>query len=206
MKRPMEPGIASCHWMRTLTAFLAFGALASVRVHAGDPYLPLIGPPPMRIMTATDRAAAPLVVAAVTVTDKTNAAVATATKAVTTSDKAETAFHAGSTNSAANAVAVESSVNVLPRDQRPEPKPFVGPRSLSDGSPEEGFGASMLALPTPDLLGITPQTLASYFCPMRTGTNSAEFVGPFPLSFMPPLLPQPVSAQGKSSHAEYIVK
>ena len=60
---------------------------------------------------------------------------------------------------------------------------------------------SVFALPTPDLLSITPQMLAAYFRPVQFGTNAAALVGPFHVGFMPP---QPVP--DKSSRAEYIVK
>ena len=55
-------------------------------------------------------------------------------------------------------------------------------------------------MPTPDLLGITPQMLATYFRPIQLGTNSAVPIMPFQVIFMPPMPPD------KSSHAEYIVK
>jgi hypothetical protein len=71
----------------------------------------------------------------------------------------------------------------------------------ADTSLEETYRTSIFALPTPDLLGITPQMLATYFRPVQFGTNSAALVGPFHVGFMPP---QP--APEKSSRAEYIVK
>ena len=76
--------------------------------------------------------------------------------------------------------------------------------SFLSASPEQSLGdaftASVFMLPTPDLLGISPQMLASYFRPVQLGTNYAALTGPFHVTFMPPLPPD------KSSHAEYIVK
>ena len=82
--------------------------------------------------------------------------------------------------------------------------PFAVPGPFganADKSLGETFSASVFALPTPDLLSITPQMLTTYFHPVEFGTNAAGLAGPFHVSFMPPL-PQP----DKSSHAEYIVK
>ena len=73
----------------------------------------------------------------------------------------------------------------------------------ADQSLDETFSASIFALPTPDLLGLTPQMLATYFRPVRFGTNAAALTGPFHVGFMPPL---PPPEPDKSSHAEYIVK
>src|SRR5258707_277933 len=50
MKRPATSGIYS---LKALGAMLALGAMA----HAGNPYLPLIGPPPLRILAVKSPAA-----------------------------------------------------------------------------------------------------------------------------------------------------
>jgi hypothetical protein len=50
MKRPVQLGIAS---MKAVAAVVAFGAAA----HAAIPYLPLLGPPPLRLLTAKHPAA-----------------------------------------------------------------------------------------------------------------------------------------------------
>jgi hypothetical protein len=75
--------------------------------------------------------------------------------------------------------------------------------SLGPGPDQFGgaaFAPPILALPTPDLQGVTPQILASYFQPVQLGTNAALLNGLFRVSFVPPLAPD------TSSHAQYIIK
>jgi hypothetical protein len=173
MKRPVKSGIAS---LKALGIVVALGAVA----HAGMPYLPLIGPPPLRVQVLKNPNAAVIgKIEALSAAVPTNTLAAIAAKVFpgttnATGGDAGTGFIAGS-------------------------GPLLS--TGTDKSLEETFSASVLALPTPDLLSITPQMLATYFRPVQFGTNSAALVGPFHVGFMPP---QPVPE--KSSRAEYIVK
>jgi hypothetical protein len=168
MKRPVNLGIAS---LKALGIVLALGAVA----HAGLPYLPLTGPPPLRLLAVKNpRPVAGLKIEAAPVAHTNLAAVAVKNFPGTT--------NATSTD-AANAF-LAGPLNGLGAD-----------RSL-----EETFSASVFALPTPDLLSITPQMLATYFHPVQFGTNTV-LTGPFHVGFMPP-----VPVPDKSSRAEYIVK
>jgi hypothetical protein len=165
MKRPVKLGIAS---LKALGTILVLGAAA----HAGLPYLPLIGPPPLRVQAVKSPRSSVARVEAAPAAVATNAAVT-----LTASTLPGTTKVAGGDT-------------------------FVGPLSdaNADKSLEDTFSASVFALPTPDLLGLTPQMLATYFHPVQFGTNTA-LVGPFHVGFMPPL-----PAPQKSSRAEYIVK
>jgi hypothetical protein len=170
MKRPVRLGIAS---LKGLGIVVALGAAA----HAAMPYLPLIGPPPLRLQTvASPAAVAPVKFQAPPAVAATNAPAVAGTGITPVT----------------NAVA-STGLN------SPPAIPLLVPES-PDQSLGDSFSASVFAMPTPDLLGITPQMLAAYFRPVQLGTNSATLVGQFPVSFMPPLPPD------KSSHAEYIVK
>lgn len=170
MKRPVKLGIAS---LKALGAVVALGAAA----HASLPYLPLIGPPPLRMQVVKKPAAAfkiempPAAISTNMVADITPRIFPDLTN---------------STSSGGPAFA----------------GPLIGPgaeQALGDT-----FTGSVFALPTPDLLGLTPQMLATYFHPVQLGTNAA-LTGPFHVGFMPPV-PPAVAAPDKSSHAEYIVK
>ena len=167
MKRPVQLGIAS---LKALATIVACGAAA----HAALPYLPQIGPPPLR-MLAVKRPAASLVKLALTpASTATNPPVAAAAPVP--------------------AVASNSMASTPPG--------FLGPMA---GTPEERPlqatpNASVFDLPTPDLLGISPQALAAYFRPMAPGTNSVAPFGLLPVSFIPPVPPD------KSSRAEYLIK
>jgi hypothetical protein len=164
-------GIAT---LKALGIMVVVGAVA----HASMPYLPLIGPPALRLQTVKTPPPGLL----------------------TFQPRTALAFPATATNSPAASLAAAAVTNTLalppitPVQTMPAPAP----------SPElalgDNFTAPILSLPTPDLLGITPQMLATYFRPMQLGTNSALLAAPFRVSFMPPLPPD------KSSHAEYIVK
>jgi hypothetical protein len=72
--------------------------------------------------------------------------------------------------------------------------------SSSDPSGTKTAAPSILELPTPDLVGISPEMLASYFRAITRGTNSPVLIGTVPLSFVPPLPAE------KSSQATYNVK
>ena len=168
MKRPVKLGIAS---LKALGIVVALGAAA----HASLPYLPLIGPPPLRVQAVRS----PVAIAETKVAD---VAVSNNPVAVTQTNKASTT-NAETSGVADNAVAPAATLAV------PSADPTV----------EDAFTGSVFAMPTPDLLGITPQMLATYFHPVQFGTN-AVLTGPFRVSFLPPLPPE------KSSHADYIIK
>jgi hypothetical protein len=141
------------------------------------PYLPLIGPPPLRVQAVKSPSAAVV--------------------------KFE-AFQPAATNLPAaagtNALSIVAAVGATngPDASAVAAMPLVAP--ATDGSLGATFAGSVFSLPAPDLLGITPQMLAAYFRPIMVGTNSAALSGPFHVSFIPPLPPD------KSSHAEYHVK
>jgi hypothetical protein len=161
MNRPVQLGTAS---LKALGIVVAIGVVA----HAGMPYLPMIGPPPLRVL-ATKAPASAAVKWGATLLAATNLPPGAAAGIVS-----------GTTNVTVDGTAVEP---VLPAE------PTLG----------ETFSSSVFALPTPDLVGITPQMLAAYLRPVQAGTN-AILTGPFHVSFLPPLPPD------KSSHAEYNVK
>ena len=172
MKRPVKCGIAS---LKALGIVIALGAVA----HAGLPYLPLTGPPPLRMLASK----------------KPDAAVV----------KIEMPPAAASTNllAAVEAKAFPGTTNATGGDAAAAVIAASGPLNGMNANPalEETFSTSVFARPMPDLLSITPQMLATYFHPVEFGTNAAGLAGPFQVGFMPPL-----PAPDKSSHAEYIVK
>jgi hypothetical protein len=168
MKRPVNLGSAS---LKALAAVVALGAVA----HAGLPYLPLIGPPPLRVQAAKSP-----VVSVVQFEAQPAVAVTNSNPPPVVVSKE----FPGTTNATGGNVAAT-------------PLPMVA------STPEESLGqtinSSVFALSTPELMGITPQMLATYFHPVQIGTNTA-LTGPFRISFLPPVTPE------KSSHAEYIIK
>jgi hypothetical protein len=167
MNRPVKMGNAS---LKALATVIALGAVA----HASLPYLPLIGPPPLRVQVARSPSA--------------NVVKFLAKPA------------APPTNSPLAAAALTSTAPALAMVGPAIPAGFVPPVAENpEQSLGDAFSTSVFPLPTPDLLGITPQMLATYFRPVQSGTNST-FVGPFHVSFVPPLPPD------KYSHAEYIIK
>jgi hypothetical protein len=174
MKRPVKLGIAS---LKALSALVVLGTVA----HAGVPYLPQIGPPPLRVAVVK---APPLNL----ITFKETPAVA-----------------ATNSPAVAEAKAAVVATNAFNLTAPVAPGPFV--IETPDQSLGDAFAASVFAMPTPDLLGISPQMLATYFRPVQGGTNFFAPNDPFHVVFMPPLPPLvPVLVPDKSSHAEYIVK
>lgn len=160
MKRPVKLGIAS---LKTLFAVVVMGAVA----HGSLPYLPLIGPPPLRVQA---------------VKRPPDTLVKFIGSTVTNLPAVEAKMAAGSTNVA---------------DAGPAKPVLVAPES--NKSLGDTFSATVFAMPTPNLLGISPEMLATYFRPVQRVTNIVP-VGLLPITFMPPLPPD------KSSHAEYNVK
>jgi hypothetical protein len=169
MNRLIKPGIAS---LKALGAFLVLGAVA----HGSLPYLPLLGPPPLRIQAVKSPPPNNAVVKFVgsTVTNLTAMATTAAIEAKST---------AGSTNPAIVSLHQPALIGIPDSD-----------KALGDT-----FSATVFTLPTPNLLGISPEMLATYFRPVQRGTNVVP-MGLLPITFMPPLPPD------KSSHAEYNVK
>jgi hypothetical protein len=163
--------------LKVLVIVIALGTVA----HAGLPYLPQVGPPPLRVLTAKNANAAEII----------RLANGTKPPATNTLADIEARALAMPTNQPAWA-GITNSVSTAPL-------PAIG--SSSDNPLSDARTASIFAMPTPDLLSITPQMLAAYFHPVVFGTNVNAFVGPYPVSFTPPLPPNP-----PPSRAEYIVK
>jgi hypothetical protein len=168
MNRPVKLGVAS---FKALGAMIVLGAVA----HASLPYLPLIGPPPLRVQPVRKPSDAIVKFQALMTASGPSNALATVENA------------GGNTNSAGLGLSAASS-------------PLLNAGPDSNGTLGDTLTASIFALPTPDLLGITPQNLATYFRPVQLGTNVVVPVGLLPISFIPPSPPE------KSSHAEYNVK
>jgi hypothetical protein len=165
MNRLMKPGIAS---LKALGAFLVLGAVA----HGSLPYLPLLGPPPLR-MQAVKSPPPNAVVKFVGSTVTNLAAIA----------PIEAKLPTASTNPVIVGFNRPALISIPETD-----------KALGDT-----FSATVFALPTPNLQGISPEMLATYFRPVQRGTNIVP-MGLLPITFMPPLPPD------KSSHAEYNVK
>jgi hypothetical protein len=159
-----------------LAALLAIGTA----VHAAIPYLPQVGPPPLRV----EAVKSPATVTVLKLAPATPAATITNTIPVV----AKAPISLPSTNQVAS---TNNTPDEIASASAPAPE-----ASQSLG---QTFTASVFTLPTPDLVGITPQMLVTYFHPVQLGTNSA--ITAFPLSFVPPM-----PADIKSSHAEYILK
>jgi len=177
------------HFKRSAVAPLKMAVMLALAVaaRAAVPYLPLVGPPSLRVEAPRSIGAGDLsLVMATSKAANTNAQPAGGSTNLAVSPVFGTA-------SASNA-AVSASMTNMPEVTTSESGTVESNQSLGDT-----FTASVFALPTPNLLGITPQALATYFRPVYLGTNE-PIVGPFPLSFIPPIPPD------KSSHAEYILK
>lgn len=177
MKRPVNLGVAS---LKAVAVVVVLDVVA----HAGLPYLPLIGPPPLRMLAlAAPRTAGVKLEASPVAKIETPATIATNLPAVV-----ETKVFPGVTS-------------VTGGDTSAVVSPLIN--TSANQSLEDTLHGSVFALPTPDLLGITPQMLATYFHPVQFGTNAVMLSGPYPISFQPPLPPPPTD---KSSRAEYIIK
>jgi len=160
---------------------LAVGVASVAR--AGIAYLPLTGPPALRMLTMKSPKLTPMIaVPAMKIELSTNLA---------TGDSNCPDIKALNTNM--TATVVNSAGDYAPT----LPILVMGPDNPL-GVPN---GASIFNLPAQDTMGITPQILATYFQPMISGTNGTAVAGPFRVGFIPPFA-QP----DKSSHAEYIVK
>ena len=167
-------GIAERALWKAFILMLGLGAVA----HAGLGYLPLVGPPPLRIVAAKKPVT---VLVPLDLSADTNMAAELATNE---SDK----FLA--LNAAALTGQTNSTDDMLPI--------ALGAGNVSD----DPFAPAVFALAPPELLNITPQMLTAFFHPIARGTNDGPGVaGPVPVMFMPPAI-----KSSPSSHAEYIVK
>lgn len=160
--------------LRAFVVAVSLGAVA----HAGLGYLPLVGPPPLRMLASKNPEA-----------DAGSLNLTADTNLTTTLAAAE-----ANTWMPTNAVVLFGQTNATED---------VSPIAAGAGNGSvDPFGPSVFALAAPDLLAITPQMLAAYFNPVARSTNTAaEVVVPFPVMFMPP-----TAKARPSSHAEYIVK
>jgi hypothetical protein len=167
-------GIKNTGWAtgKALLIMIGFGIVA----HAGLPYLPLVGPPALRVMVAKDPHAAVVPLNANGGENSTNSLAAIEITALNT-----------------NANAAHTTTATLS-----DALPLIGVGSAN--ALNENFGVPVLGMTSPEFLNITPGMLATYFRPVVWGTN-AGFVGPFPSGFVPPF-----AQREKSSHAEYEVK
>ena len=148
---------------------------------AGMAYLPLTGPPAMRLQVVkTSKLTPPASNVA------KPAATSSASGILTTNSACDTnspEFAGGNTNAAGAAKLVPISIGAANPLEIPAP------------------GVEIYTMAAPDFLGVTPEMLTTYFQPLAGGTNAAAVTGPFRIGFIPPLAPP-----DKSSHAEYIVK
>lgn len=166
--------------LKALALVVTFGAMARAAV----PYLPVIGPAPLRFQVVKKPADS---------TVKFEAAKGTplvASNHVAEAISVPQANPENSTNAAPGPVSILNPVGTNAPDSE---------RSLGDS-----FTGSVFELPEPDLVGISPEMLALYFHPVLTGTNLAAPVRRYPLSFTPPV--PPVKAPEKESRAVYNVK
>lgn len=158
---------------------MILGAVVATVARAGIPYLPLTGPPALRMLAM--KSSKPL--SAMTITTSTQ---------VTATDTNCPDIKPFNTNT--TETVVNSAGGYGPN--------YTGPIAMGPDNPlDVPNGTSMFPLPSPDGLGITPQILATYFQPLVLETNGMAVPAPFRIGFIPPFA-QP----DKSSHAEYIVK
>jgi hypothetical protein len=153
--------------MKALILMVTFGIVA----HAGLPYLPLVGPPALRMMATKDPHAA-VVPLGDAEKNSTNTLAAIEVTALNHSTNSET-------------TATATLADTLPLIG-------VGGANLLN----ENFGVPVLGMTSPEFLNITPQMLAAYFRPVAWGTN-AGFVGPFPAGFVPPFAQRDKSSRAE---------
>jgi hypothetical protein len=151
--RAMEMGL-----LKALVAAVCIGSVA----RAGMSYLPLTGPPALRMQVVRTPKPTPVAMIDTSRPAKAN---------LTTN---------GDTCVDTNAVATEGNGSYMGR------MPAI---SIGAGNPlDAGPGAAIFALPAQNLSGMTPEMLATYFTPTTTGTNGAETAAPFRVEFIPPVL------------------
>ena len=154
----------------------ALALIAATAARAGLAYLPMTGPAPMRVQVVKAPKALPEVAFTPLAAHDTNSPAAVENCVTDT-----------------NPVVVTSEGSTAPGQMPMIPMSVGGPM-------DRAFGTPIMALTSPDLMGITPQMLATYFQPTVTSTNNAVVV-PMHVGFVPPMVVPP-----KSSHSEYIVK
>jgi hypothetical protein len=159
---------------------MVLGAVA----HASLPYLAVVGPPPLRLEAMVHHGAAAKMAASPVLAAAPNLA----------------ATNSPSAPGQPNLSLAATDLGLPATDQIAAAMLSVGPGPDAPPAVGDMLNPTILGMPTPDLLGITPQMLATYFRPTQAGTNA--IVGAFPISFTPPVPPP----DDKSSHAEYIVK
>lgn len=173
MKRTVKSGSAT---LQAVAIVVVIGSIA----RGSMPYLPLVGPSPLRlaIVKAPARPAVPVETLA------TNAPAPVAATPVALN----------------SAVATNNALELLAGQNGPATNP-VSPVMLPDSEKALGdtFSSAIFTMPPSDLVGMTPQMLATYFHPVLHATNPVVNLL-FPVTFMPPLPPD------QSSHAEYNVK
>ena len=155
---------------------LAVGVASVAR--AGIAYLPLTGPPALRVLAVKSQKPMP----AMKIEISTNTVAAADTNCPDIK-----AFNTNTTETVVSSAGGSPTPTTI----------VMGPENPL----EVPNGASIFTLPSQNTLGITPQMLATYFHPTGFGTNGAAVAVPFPVGFIPPFA-QP----DKSSHAEYIIK
>ena len=164
---------------------VAIGTASAAR--AGIAYLPLTGPPALRMLAVKSPKPAPAA-AAPTMKTETTTKVAMAD----TNCPEIKAFNTNTTEtvvSSAGGPAANSQV-IMPAIAMGPGNPLDVPNNVS-----------VFTLSPQGSYGITPQILATYFQPTLTETNGTSVAVPFRVGFIPPFA-QP----DKSSHAEYIIK
>ncbi|HTB83537.1 MAG TPA: hypothetical protein VK742_07785 [Candidatus Sulfotelmatobacter sp.] len=165
-----------------IKAFVLAAGIATV-ARAGLSYLPHTGPPPMRVAIVKSPARPPepkIALVAVIPAHDTNSPAAVENCIADT-----------------NPIVISSK----PSDDESKLPPIVlgADNAMQMPGPGPANGPAMMQLDTPDLMGITPAMLATYFRPNATGTNALVVPVPFRVGFVPPLA-------APSSHSEYNVK
>jgi hypothetical protein len=155
---------------------LALGTASIAR--AGIAYLPLTGPPAMRVLAIRHQPPAPVGNTIPQVVIVNTNTLAAGTNACFDTNTEVYAVSSGGANTNLPAITIGSS-NPL----------------------DTTSGTQVFAMPGQDLFNVTPEILATYFKPLNVGTNGLAIAGPYRVGFIPPFT-QP----DKSSHAEYIVK
>jgi hypothetical protein len=166
---------------------LILGVITATVARAGIAYLPLTGPPALRVLTVTSpKLTSMTAVPAMKIETMTKIATAD------TNCPEIKAFNTNTTETV-----VSSAGGNGPNYTGTMPAITMGP-----GNPLDVPGnISGFALTAQSNFGITPEMLATYFQPLAVGTNGVVVAAPFRVGFIPPFA-QP----DKSSHAEYIVK
>jgi hypothetical protein len=147
----METGL-----LKALILAVGLGSVA----RAGMSYLPLTGPPALRMQVV--KAPKPAEVAMINTTKLAKSAMST---------NAETCVD---TNTAVNG-SDGSNLGRMPAIP-------IGAGNALDGAP----GATVFAMPEEGLSGMTPEMLATYFTPAAAGTNGVAIAAPFRIDFIPP--------------------